>query len=245
MSSPQSCTEDEAPDTQHAKSTRGSKVTSERTALFVFCVLLAAAVIVIYRLSVENWLSRRNLQTLNEENAALRKTLTEVKSCSNKHLTCPEIPKVNINGPCGCDEGWEQHGGKCYYFSTNKSSWTESRDDCRAKGGDLVKIDNWCEQIFLKTRLNRKMDEFDDMFWIGLTDAVEEGRWLWLDGSPLNTSLSFWADHEPDNWTNENPDGEHCVRMGEEEGEEPLKTWYDMFCKAPNKSICEKWAKTD
>ncbi|XP_035765198.1 hepatic lectin-like [Neolamprologus brichardi] len=195
--------------------------------------------------AVENWLSRKNLQTLNEENAALRKTLTEVKSSSNKHLTCPEIPKVNINGPCACDEGWDEHGGKCYYFSTNKSSWTESRDECRAKGGDLVKIDNWCEQIFLKTRLNGKMDNFDDMFWIGLTDAVEEGRWLWLDGSPLNTSLSFWADHEPDNWTHENPDGEHCVRLGEEEGEEPLKTWYDKFCKAPNKSICEKWVKTD
>lgn len=118
------------------------------------------------------------------------------------------------------------------------------------------------------------MENFDDMFWIGLTDAVEEGRWLWLDGSPLNTrfdyhkhffpfticclevnviisfrpssnSLSFWADHEPDNWTHENPDGEHCVRLGKEEGEEPLKTWYDKFCKAPNKSICEKWVKTD
>uniref|UniRef100_A0A3B4HAL2 C-type lectin domain-containing protein n=1 Tax=Pundamilia nyererei TaxID=303518 RepID=A0A3B4HAL2_9CICH len=137
------------------------------------------------------------------------------------------------DGPCACDEGWDEHGGKCYYFSTNKSSWTESRDECRAKGGDLVKIDNWCEQ------------NFEDMFWIGLTDAVEEGRWLWLDGSPLNTSLSFWADHEPDNWTHENPDGEHCVRLGEEEGEEPLKTWYDKFCKAPNKSICEKWVKTD
>nr|XP_023010317.1 hepatic lectin-like [Maylandia zebra] len=245
MNSPQSCTEDEAPDAQHAKSTKGSKVTSERIALSVFSVLLAAAVIVIYRLSVENWLSRKNLQTLNEENAALRKTLTEVKSCSNKNLTCPEIPKVNINGPCACDEGWDEHGGKCYYFSTNKSSWTESRDECRAKGGDLVKIDNWCEQIFLRTRLNGKMENFDDMFWIGLTDAVEEGRWLWLDGSPLNTSLSFWADHEPDNWTHENPDGEHCVRLGEEEGEEPLKTWYDKFCKAPNKSICEKWVKTD
>uniref|UniRef100_A0A3B4H8P8 C-type lectin domain-containing protein n=1 Tax=Pundamilia nyererei TaxID=303518 RepID=A0A3B4H8P8_9CICH len=143
---------------------------------------------------------------------------------------------VNVlvsDGPCACDEGWDEHGGKCYYFSTNKSSWTESRDECRAKGGDLVKIDNWCEQ------------NFEDMFWIGLTDAVEEGRWLWLDGSPLNTSLSFWADHEPDNWTHENPDGEHCVRLGEEEGEEPLKTWYDKFCKAPNKSICEKWVKTD
>uniref|UniRef100_A0A668S685 C-type lectin domain-containing protein n=1 Tax=Oreochromis aureus TaxID=47969 RepID=A0A668S685_OREAU len=98
--------------------------------------------------------------------------------------------------PCSkCEEGWEQHGGKCYYFSTNKSSWNESRDDCRAKGGDLVKIDSM-------------MTAHEDKFWIGLTDSAEQGRWLWVDGSPLNKSLSYWNDNEPDNWPEDD-----CVMM--------------------------------
>uniref|UniRef100_A0A3P8QPW5 C-type lectin domain-containing protein n=1 Tax=Astatotilapia calliptera TaxID=8154 RepID=A0A3P8QPW5_ASTCA len=70
-----------------------------------------------------------------------------------------------------CEEGWEQHGGKCYYFSISQSSWNKSRDECRAKRGDLVKIDSREEQ---------------DKFWIGLTDSAVEGRWLWVDGSQLN-----------------------------------------------------------
>uniref|UniRef100_A0A3Q1IG07 C-type lectin domain-containing protein n=1 Tax=Anabas testudineus TaxID=64144 RepID=A0A3Q1IG07_ANATE len=67
-----------------------------------------------------------------------------------------------------CEEDWELHGDKCYYFSTNKSTWNQSRDDCRRGGGDLMNKD-------------------DDTFWIGLTDSKEEDKWLWVDDSPLNT----------------------------------------------------------
>uniref|UniRef100_A0A3B3VVK5 C-type lectin domain-containing protein n=1 Tax=Poecilia latipinna TaxID=48699 RepID=A0A3B3VVK5_9TELE len=67
-----------------------------------------------------------------------------------------------------CEAGWEQHGGNCYYFSTSKSSWTDSRRSCTDLGSDLVKIDSREEQ---------------DKFWIGLTDSKEEGKWLWMDGS--------------------------------------------------------------
>ncbi|MEQ2228449.1 hypothetical protein ILYODFUR_008907 [Ilyodon furcidens] len=57
-----------------------------------------------------------------------------------------------------------------------------------------------------------------DMFWIGLTDSEEGGRWLWVDGSPLDTSLGFWGGNTPDDWKGvcqRHPEGEDCAMMGE------------------------------
>ncbi|XP_067338422.1 galactose-specific lectin nattectin-like [Channa argus] len=213
---------------REAAANRRSKVTSERVALMVLSGLLAAAAIVIYRLSFDHFHNKKILHTLKDENEAMRKNLTDE--------------------PCQkCEEGWELHGGKCYYFSNKPSSWNQSREECVRRGGDLVKIDSREEQSFLEERLRNKMNEDQDKFWIGLTDSEKEGRWLWVDGSKLDTSLSFWKSAEPDNWkgTNEvNPDGEDCVRMGEKGGADDLKCWFDHFCNNPHKSICEKAAQT-
>uniref|UniRef100_A0A3Q1H452 C-type lectin domain-containing protein n=1 Tax=Anabas testudineus TaxID=64144 RepID=A0A3Q1H452_ANATE len=138
-----------------------------------------------------------------------------------------------------CEEDWELHGGKCYYFSTRYSSWNQSRDDCRRGGGDLVKIDSREEQVE-----NTAMNDDYDVFWIGLTDSQEEDKWLWVDDSPLNTSFLFWNDTQPDNWTLL-PEGEDCVVMGKKSGVDDLKCWFDVFCKDPYKSICEKSAETE
>uniref|UniRef100_A0A3Q0S3H0 C-type lectin domain-containing protein n=1 Tax=Amphilophus citrinellus TaxID=61819 RepID=A0A3Q0S3H0_AMPCI len=91
------------------------------------------------------------------------------------HLCCNLFKDDSCNK---CEAGWEHHGGKCYHFSISKSSWNRSRADCRAEGGDLVKIDS--REEFLTITMKR------NYFWIGLTDSTEEGNWMWVDGSPLN-----------------------------------------------------------
>ncbi|XP_050923126.1 C-type lectin domain family 4 member C isoform X2 [Lates calcarifer] len=278
----------EALASQQTKSTRGSKFTSERVALMVLCALMATAAIVIYDL--DNFLT---LQTLRDENEALKRNLTErlsetkpcttvqpvsskppevkerlsatkphttvqpvstkppevkerseTKPCITVPPVCPTPPEVKINDSCvRCETGWEQHGGQCYYFSTRRSSWNESRSFCQSEGGDLVKIDRREKQSLLEKTVRDKMDHVEDLFWIGLTDSKTEGEWLWVDDSPLNTSLSFWMSWEPDNWRGEDPDGENCARMGVRGGATDLKCWNDISCKANEKYICEKQAE--
>uniref|UniRef100_A0A8C4DKR9 C-type lectin domain-containing protein n=1 Tax=Dicentrarchus labrax TaxID=13489 RepID=A0A8C4DKR9_DICLA len=130
-----------------------------------------------------------------------------------------------------CEYGWEQHGRQCYYFSIDPLTWSESRYECRQKGGDLVQIDSREEQTFLEPKLREKMNFNEDKFWIGLTDSEKEGTWLWVDGSPLNESLTFWSSTEPNNWTGYDPDGEDCVRMGKKAGAPDRKCWFDESCK--------------
>uniref|UniRef100_A0A671UC06 C-type lectin domain-containing protein n=1 Tax=Sparus aurata TaxID=8175 RepID=A0A671UC06_SPAAU len=132
---------------------------------------------------------------------------------------------------CGkCQEGWEQNGLQCYYFSTDKLTWEQARDECRRDGADLVKIESEDEQVE-----HTAMVEGEDKFWIGLTDSVTE-----------DTCLTFWSKGEPDDWkgvNNASVNGEDCVRMGEKYGSH-LKCWFDKSCMAPQKRICEKSAET-
>uniref|UniRef100_A0A671UBJ0 C-type lectin domain-containing protein n=1 Tax=Sparus aurata TaxID=8175 RepID=A0A671UBJ0_SPAAU len=120
-----------------------------------------------------------------------------------------------------CQEGWERNGPQCYYFSTDKLTWEQARDECQQNGADLVKIESEDEH---------KMVEKEDKFWIGLTDSVTE-----------DTCLTFWRKGEPNDWTGEDVDGQDCVRMGTKSGS-GLKWWFDKSCKASQKSICEKSA---
>ncbi|XP_073339240.1 C-type lectin domain family 4 member E-like [Pagrus major] len=224
--------------------TGGSKVTAERVAIVVLSALLAAAVIALGFTCYKHHQTTEDLQKLTDENTALRKNITErrceVKTCNTVQKPCPKPP----TDPCHkCEDGWEPKGSQCYYFSTDESTWEQARHECRRRRGDLVKIDSEAEQSFLVQKVSDKMVEHEDKFWIGLTDSVKEGTWLWADGTPLNERLTFWSGKEPDNWTEKDVDGEDCARMGEKNGTD-LRYWFDQSCKVSQKSICEKSAET-
>ncbi|KAM4550864.1 uncharacterized protein V3H82_019905 isoform 3-T3 [Fundulus diaphanus] len=228
-------------------SIKRSKVTSERLVLLVLIGLLAASLAALGVTLFNNIQNNHAVQTLKEENKALRKNISEwLTAISTTRCppppSCPPPSEVKNETCLKCGAGWELQGGNCYNFNSNKSSWNDSRRSCKDLGGDLVKIDSREEQMFLEIKLRGLMEKPEDKFWIGLTDSEIEGRWLWVDGSPLNESLKFWFNEEPDNWKGQNPAGEDCGRMGEKGGATDLKCWFDQSCDVPHKSICEKTA---
>ncbi|XP_075946951.1 uncharacterized protein LOC142948701 [Anarhichas minor] len=84
-------------------------------------------------------------------------------------------------------QGWVYFSSSVYYISSLAKSWLESREDCVHRFADLVVINSKEEQDFIR-RLQKPV-------WIGLTDRETEGRWKWVDGTPL--TKSFWAPSEP------------------------------------------------
>ncbi|XP_051519446.1 hepatic lectin-like isoform X3 [Myxocyprinus asiaticus] len=134
-----------------------------------------------------------------------------------------------------CAVHWIHSGGKCYYFSTVKMNWTQSRDYCVTLGGHLVIINSKAVQDFL-------VSEVKETHWIGLNDLETEGHWVWVNKQPLNDSIEFWmkrenGDNEPDNWTKHHPAGEDCASLGHSNGDTDF--WNDAFCFEEKRFVCE------
>ncbi|XP_054911348.1 hepatic lectin-like [Poeciliopsis prolifica] len=206
-------------------------LTAERAALLVLSVLLVAAVIALsvtqsYYSELQTW-------------KASTPSCPTCPTCPSAP-SCPPTPEEQYLTCLKCEAEWEKHGGNCYYFNTMRFSWNESQDFCMDLGSDLVKIDSREEQMFLVERLRDLMEDKQDRFWIGLTDSEEEGKWLWMDGSPLDKSLSFWNETQPNNRGHGKVAEADCVRMGKRGRSDDLKSWFDSSCNHPQKSVCEK-----
>ncbi|XP_067338024.1 C-type lectin domain family 17, member A-like [Channa argus] len=184
--------QEERPQTQnhppvHRKSFRGAAL-----CLAVLCLLMAAGIIV---------LSTHHILVTLEKND-LEKKLNNVSHSSNQsqHLIKQLQGKTSGSNftmfPCShilCPEGWKKFGCSCYFKSTERKSWSESRRFCQDRGSDLVIINSKEEQDFV-TELNQHEES-----WIGLwnqwSDTERKYQWKWLDGSqPTET---FWATEEP------------------------------------------------
>ncbi|XP_036439419.1 CD209 antigen-like protein E [Colossoma macropomum] len=125
-------------------------------------------------------------------------------------------------------EGWRYFNSSLYFISTEKRSWTESRQDCTKRGADLVIINNREEQEFVDSLSSCK----DASVFIGLTDRDSEGVWKWVDGSALTTA--YWMSGQPNNGGWKGP--QDCVVTRSEAG----KRWNDKPCQDVLYWICEK-----
>ncbi|XP_058877943.1 C-type lectin domain family 4 member E-like [Acipenser ruthenus] len=163
---------------------------------------------------------------------------------------CPVTDNSSKERVCkACPQNWEQFNGKCYYFSTDRMNWNSSRHNCTSLGGHLVIIESDGEQRFLSDKaliITQGAYRYEDKsYWIGLTDAVTEGTWLWVDGTPLigNVQAKFWGTRthdggkEPDNYKRDDPAGEDCARL--ETKKNSYAIWFDSSCKNLYKRICE------
>uniref|UniRef100_A0A672KN67 Si:ch211-133n4.12 n=1 Tax=Sinocyclocheilus grahami TaxID=75366 RepID=A0A672KN67_SINGR len=167
-------------------------------------------------------------------------------SLNNQHIMISkQLSAQEINGTSeetvslmSCNhsvDGWIACRGKLYLFSSDKLNWSSSRDVCVSKGADLVTITNQTEQDFLVSKIK-------ETHWTGLNDLETEGHWVWVNNQTLTeTGVQFWfseGQREPDNWKNQDPSGENCASLGDENGN--FQSWFDASCKKQKKFICEK-----
>ncbi|KAM3612614.1 uncharacterized protein V6R79_011289 [Siganus canaliculatus] len=126
-----------------------------------------------------------------------------------------------------CQTGWMKFDISCYFVSSEKKNWTTSREDCITRGADLVVVDDREEQTFIN-----KLTKSANNVWIGLHDTLQEGTWMWVDGTPVN--ITFWQAGQPNSF-NGNQDCGELVSKSPGVGE-----WNDDGCFAEQIFVCEQ-----
>ena len=82
-----------------------------------------------------------------------------------------------------------------YYISESTTTWAEAKDLAVAAGGQLLIIETEEENDFIAANT-------PETGWIGLTDEMEEGTFVWIDGT--TPAFGKWSPNEPNGGTSEN-----------------------------------------
>ncbi|MFY8132472.1 MAG: lectin-like protein, partial [Bacteroidia bacterium] len=93
-------------------------------------------------------------------------------------------------------DGPYYYNGHTYFYSQGTTTWTDAHTLCTQMGGHLATISDVSENNFLFQYTNAIRSG-----WIGLTDELSEGNYLWVTGEPF--SFSYWDRGQPDNSGNE------------------------------------------
>uniref|UniRef100_A0A3Q2WPT7 Mannose receptor, C type 1b n=1 Tax=Haplochromis burtoni TaxID=8153 RepID=A0A3Q2WPT7_HAPBU len=159
--------------------------------------------------------------------------LWDVVPCTNKekyickHLAEGAVltPPPPTLFPPECASGWTRLGfsNQCFKlfdrYSTQKKTWFEAKDYCRAIGGDLLSIHSSVELQSVQPRYSIKENR---------TSYPDTG-YVWSDGTPVSCSFL-----KPNNKNNV----ESCVEMKPERTFR-RQSWSDIHCEKYSKWLCQ------
>lgn len=112
------------------------------------------------------------------------------------------------------------------FVYSKRLSWDNARAVCLGYGGDLVSIENEREEDFIRSLSS---DFKTELLWIGLNDLVNEGQFVWSDGTYFNSSVyNKWKNGEPSHTENQD-----CVGLRN-------NLWNDKPCSWVRFYICER-----
>uniref|UniRef100_A0A8C8YP72 Killer cell lectin like receptor F1 n=1 Tax=Prolemur simus TaxID=1328070 RepID=A0A8C8YP72_PROSS len=85
-----------------------------------------------------------------------------------------------------CPSEWLKYQGKCYWFSTEMKTWSDSYVYCLGRKSHLLIIQDQSEMAFIQKNLKQS-----NYVWIGLNITSMKKTWTWVDGSPLDPKMFF------------------------------------------------------
>lgn len=116
----------------------------------------------------------------------------------------------------------------CYSIQVSPKTWSQSRDDCKQRQSELIKLSSTEELNYVYNTFIRPLHGKSS--WIGLTKIDQ--HFQWVDGS--NLTFKNWNIGEPNN----SGGNEKCVELFVHSGK-----WNDITCSKLRPFLCKKGKK--
>ncbi len=86
-------------------------------------------------------------------------------------------------------------GNRWFKIYDEKISWDTAKRKCEHLGGRLAVVPDQATWSLLSSMIGKAK------VWLGASDAETEGRWVWVDGTPMG--FAEWMKDQPNNRGNE------------------------------------------
>ncbi|CAH1239457.1 CLEC10A [Branchiostoma lanceolatum] len=144
--------------------------------------------------------------------------------------TPPATTPPATTPPATCPRGYVQFLDRCFGLSTDTKNYADARSACQAAGRHLAMPKDPETNGFLVEQIKNTYSS-GSFAWFGLTDQVQEGTFVWEDGTPLGNGWSDWAPEQPDDYQS----AEDCVHWTADQG----YMWNDYPCSENTYYVCE------
>lgn len=128
------------------------------------------------------------------------------------------IELLDMNSPCSL-----------YFINKNNLTGSQAQAFAQTLGANLISVQSKAENDSLGKALVKQ--GFSGIIWIGFSDALKEGDFVWYDGSPI--SYTNWATGEPNNTDPSDANGEDCTQIYAD------GSWNDRSCNLQSQSVIE------
>ncbi|XP_018958711.1 ladderlectin-like [Cyprinus carpio] len=105
---------------------------------------------------------------------------------------------ADVNLAEKCAYGWTNFGVRCYKFFPQTVNMITAERNCQNLDSNLASVHNKMENDFLLSLLPSSSMRS----WIGAHDAIQDGQWVWSDGTPYD--YTNWCSNEPNGGDSEN-----------------------------------------
>ena len=149
-----------------------------------------------------------------------------------KDQDCNGVPDDGPGCQATCTE--TKRFGRRYLFCKDALSITDAATACASKGSALASVQDAGEDAWVFAAAQAA--GIGTSVWMGLTDAVKEGTYLWPDGTAAK--YTHWDSGQPDNCACGDPTNEDCVHWWNQ------GAWNDRSCKDKLPFACEDVCKS-